>query len=807
MDAPPVTRLRRFGPPMFTVLVAAVALALVIPLLDVDRVTVAQPRIPLLVFFGLWALFEIVVLYLQFGKDLDNAGTIVVTEIPLALGLLFTTPADLLLVGVGTPVLIDLLRRRKSALKQAFNGVTHLAELGLALTLYRALDPSDPLSLRGWADLGLVVTVTGLFSSLVVSSVISLAIGRLPRRDFVFHVLSAVPVSLAAATIAIVAGLALQHGPSAVAPLLAALGVLLLLAHGFSKLTERHMDLASLHAFGQRLNSSRDVDAILATALDTSADLLMAREAEAYLPSPEDGTTLSRVRQSPDGGLTRMPVRRPDLPHGRGVLEDRGSVVSTAALGPGSEVVLSVTGRSGPMRPFGREDARLLDMVAHQTGPALHTAQLIDQLRHDTMHDPLTDLPNRRSLLETLHARVTQRHPLTVVWLGVRDVQLVNAALGHDHGDELLVQIGRRLQAANGPGAVVARVGGDEFAILMANGSDVSSESEQVATLLASLRHPFLVSGVQVVIRASAGVAPASGGPGVTATDLLRRADIAMRHARRTGRTVEHYTPALETATPERLALASDLQAGITRAELTLYAQPQVRLTDGVVTGAEALVRWNHPQLGLLAPGAFVPLAEQTGLDRPMTAWVLNAALKALAGWRATGLDVNVSVNVPSSALGDAELLDLTEELLTLRDVRGEHLVIEITESGLLENTTMAADVLRGLSALGVKVSIDDFGTGFSSLSHLRRLPVDEIKIDRSFVDTMLQDDDDAAIVRSVVDLGRDLGLACVAEGVERPEVYAALERLGCDSVQGYHLARPMPVDELAPWMRHRRSG
>lgn len=796
------SRTRRYGPPALIVVMLALALRLDIPLLSSGSSTVAEPRIPLIALVGSWAAFELVVLYLPFGKNLDNAVHLTVTEIALALGLLFATPFDLLLAGVGTPVLIAVLRRRKGFLKQLFNGASRALGIGIAITLYQALAPSEPLSAQGWVALCLAVTASGLVSALAGASVISLAIGRLPLRDFLSHLFWAATLSLIGATTSFVGGLALQTGDSAVAPLLISLGALLLMMRGFSLLTERHMNLASLHLLGQRLASVRDVDSILSTALDTSADLLVARDAEVYLRSPHDPDELLRVHQCPDGGLVQTPVERKTLPLARGVLHDHSAVVAAAPLTLGHEVVLSVKGRASAMRPFGSVDARLLDMVAHQTGANLRTAHLIDQLRRDALHDPLTDLPNRRSLLATVQEHVTHRRPAKLVWLGIRDLQAVNAALGHERGDELLVQVGSRLQAASEPDAIVGRVGGDEFAILFSAGSDAQSTSEQVTALLDSLARPFVLSRAQVLVRASAGVALETGGSGATAEDLLRRADIAMRFAHRTGRAVEQYTPELETATSEHLALAVELQTGITRGELTLYAQPQVRLGDDAVTGVEMLVRWNHPRLGLLMPAAFVALAEQTGLDRPMTAWVLDAALETLADWRAKGLRLNVSVNVSPNALCDGRLRDLTEELLTRHGVPGESLVIEVTESVLLTNTTMAAEVLHGLSALGVRVSIDDFGTGFSSLSHLRRLPVDEIKIDQSFVRTMLKDSDDAAIVRSVISLGKDLGLACVAEGIEDRHVYAALRSLGCDWAQGYYVARPVPIDDIPAWLR-----
>jgi len=797
-----VARVRRFGPPALIVVMLAGALALDLPFLSSGGSTVAEPRIPLLMLAGCWAALQLVVLYLQFGKDLDNTVSLTVTEIALALGLLFAAPVDLILAGVGTPVLIDLLRRRKPALQQVFNGTSRALNVGIALSLYHALVPPEPLSAGGWLVLCLATTASGLASTLSVAAGISLAIARLPLRDIRSQVLWAATLSIWGATVSFVAGLALQAGASAVVPLLVSLGTLLLMMRGVSLLTERHMNLASIHSLGQRLASARDVDSILATALDTSIDLLVARDAEVYLASPDDEFELLRVRHGPDGGLVQTHVDPDAVPRMRGVLDDQNTVVAAAPLTPGHEVVLSVTGRAGQMRPFGPKDARLLDMVAHQTGANLHNAHLMEQLRHDALHDPLTDLPNRRSLLETAQEHVTLGHPVALVWLGLRDLQAVNAALGHATGDELLMQVGRRLQVAGGADAFVGRVGGDEFAILLPADPAHSSSPKAVRALLASLGRPFMLSRVQVLVRASAGVVLEPGGSGATAEDLLRRADIAMRFAHRTGREVEHYTPELETETSEGLALAVDLRAGITRGELTLYAQPQVRLSDGAVTGVEILVRWNHPRLGLLLPASFIPLAEQTGLDGPMTAWVLNAAIEALTGWCTAGIVLNVSVNVSASALCDGRLCELTEELLTLHGLPGERLVIEVTESSLLTNTTRAAEILHGLSALGVRVSIDDFGTGFSSLSHLRRLPVDEIKVDISFVRTMLQDADDAAIVRSVIGLAKDLGLDCVAEGVEDEHVYAELRRLGCDMAQGYYMAPPMPVDEIASWLR-----
>lgn len=795
-------RVSRLGPLFLIAVLAVVGTALAVPLFTGDQAPVASPRIPLLVLLVLWTAFELVTLYLQFGQEVDNAEELILTDIPLALGLMLASPADLLVVGVAVPVVVDALRRRRSALKQLFNGVNRVVEVSVAMTVYQALAPAEPFSGTGWTVLSLALVTAGLTSAVAVSTVISIVVQRLPGRDFLTHVGLALPVSLAAAAVAFVAGLSLQHGAVAVAPLAVATVAVLALIGVSSLVTERHRNLASMHELGERLASTRGAEAILRTALDASCRILVAPQADAFLHPHREGSTVLRLRRSPDGGFHETQVAPQELPGGRGLGSDRRSCAVSTQLTTGRELVLSVTRPRGASRALRRADVRLLTMIARQTAAEVQTAQLIDRLRHDALQDALTGLPNRQRMLAAIDERLAGGTHSEVVWLGVHDLQAVNSALGYDRGDDLIVQIGSRLQAAAGSHAVVARVGGAEFAVLLSPVDAVASPATGVAALLDAFARPFLLTDVQVVARASAGLAVESSSTVSNAEDMLRRADIAMRHARRSGRPAERYVPRLEPATAEQLALAADLQSAIPGEELVLFGQPQVRLADGVVTGIEALVRWSHPRLGMLGPHAFVPLAEQTGLDRPMTAWVLDAALTAQAGWQADGLPLDVSVNIPASALSDNHLRDLVRELLLRHQVPGRHLVLEITESGLFTSPARASRVLADLTELGVRVSIDDFGTGFSSLARLRRLPVDEIKIDRAFVGAMMSNDDDAAIVRSVVDLSRALGLVCVAEGIEDAATYAALQRLGCDSAQGFLIAAPMPLGDVAEWVK-----
>lgn len=811
------TRAQRLGPPLLIVVMLAVGLSLCLPRLAESSATVVSPRIPLLALAAVWLVLELVTLYVSFGGDLDNSEDIVLTEFVLALGLLMATPLDLLVVGFTVPVLVHLVQRRKSPLKQLFNAANRTIELGVGLAVYQAVRPEDPLSMTGWAAVVLAVVASGTASGLTVSTVISLAIGRLPIGDFARSTLFPVPVSVACGSAAFVVAAALASDALSTLPaLVVVFGSGVLLVRTLSVLTERHMDLRSLHGFGQRLDDVGEPAEIVASALEAATDLLVARTAEAYVRDPDDPDGFQRVSRGPDGALSRVPVPREELPDDHGVAGDRSRV--STATGTGDDLlVLSTHDRGTGIRPFTAQDLRLLDMVAHQAGSHLATSRLIARLRHEALHDKLTGLANRARLLEVAREQLASApgSSTALVWIGLEGLDTVNAALGHDRGDELLVQVGRRLKEHAPAGATVARVGSDEFAVLLhadpvreADPDRPGAPAQLCALPLVDvLRGPFLLFDVEVLVRGRAGVCQASAWSPLTAEELLRRADVAMREARRRGLDVEEHTALLETATPATLALAAELRGAIDGEELVLHAQPQLRLDDGRVSGVEMLVRWQHPRLGLLPPNAFLPLAEQTGLDRPLTLWVLDRALAAAAAWRCDDIELEVSVNVSPTMLADHELGEQVRELLAKHALPGGGVVLEITESSLITSPVQAAALLEQLAALGVRISIDDFGTGFSSLSYLRRLPVHEIKVDKTFVLGMLDSDDDAAVVRSVVGLGQSLGLRVVAEGVENRATLEILRDLRCEAAQGYHLARPMPLAEIPGWLRSRALG
>jgi diguanylate cyclase (GGDEF)-like protein len=385
----------------------------------------------------------------------------------------------------------------------------------------------------------------------------------------------------------------------------------------------------------------------------------------------------------------------------------------------------------------------------------------------------------------------------------------VNDTLGHHFGDELLQRVAERVTEVLRDSDTVARLAGDEFAVLLPS-SDTEVARDVADRILRRLHRSFPLHGaassageVTVDVEASIGIA-VSPRHGATVEALMRCADVAMYTAKDAKNGAVLYEPAATSHQPNRLLLLGDLRRALEQPdELVLHYQPKIGLPLGELCGVEALVRWEHPTRGLVSPADFIPVAENTGLVNLLTTHVLRLAIAQAAGWLTTGLRVPVAVNLSARCLVDPTLLDRVRDLLDERALPPELLRLEVTESAVMANPALAQHTLTGLNRLGVRLSIDDYGTGYSSMAYLKRLPVDELKVDRSFVHHMTESgNDDAILVRSAIDLGHNLGLTVVAEGVERAEHVSALRELGCDVAQGYHFARPMPPGPLLTWIR-----
>ena len=441
--------------------------------------------------------------------------------------------------------------------------------------------------------------------------------------------------------------------------------------------------------------------------------------------------------------------------------------------------------------------------------------------------DGLTGLPNRvrfnEQLEEAIEAARRRGATLSVMLLNLDRFRLINDTLGHTAGDHVLRQVAMRLRQLAPAAATLARLGGDEFAVLLPqegerstplDGATAPSGSSQAAPdparfaqmVLEMMKHPVLLDGQPLDVGASIGIVryPEHG---TDAGTLIRHADMAMYGAKRGTQGYAFYDLQFDIAQQDQLSLLGELRRAVEANELRVFYQPKIDLAGGCTKGVEALVRWEHPDRGLLAPGLFMPYAEQTGFVRHVTGWMLAQAIGQCGRWYEQGMPLQVSINISTRDLVDEGLPGLVGRLLGQHRLPPALVCLEITESSFMQDPERALKTLRELDALGVEISIDDFGTGFSSLSYLKRLPVDELKIDRAFVMNMLDDADDFTIVRSTVELAHNLGLRVVAEGVETAAAMDALRAVGCDLAQGYHASRPIPVDAFQRWLLQAQWG
>jgi diguanylate cyclase (GGDEF)-like protein len=425
--------------------------------------------------------------------------------------------------------------------------------------------------------------------------------------------------------------------------------------------------------------------------------------------------------------------------------------------------------------------------------------------RHMALHDTLTGLPNRTLLLDragqALAAAGRSGLAVAILMLDLDRFKEINDTLGHRYGDGLLTIVAQRLQEILRDTDTAVRLGGDEFAVLAVDLAGPEEARQVAERVQAALHQPFVVNDVTLDIEASVGVAIAPT-HGTDIDSLLRCADVAMYVAKVSRSGIEVYDSLHDQHTPERLALLGDLRRALEQpGQLSLHYQPKLSIDGVTVAGVEALIRWAHPTRGQISPVEFIPVAEGTGLIHPLTAFTLELALRQARTWSDAGHAIPVAVNISTRCLLDLGLPDKIAGLLQEHGVPAELLRLEITESTLMADPSRAMTVLTRLADQGIRLSIDDFGTGFSSMSYLKRLPVDELKVDRSFVKDMTTQAADHVLVRSVVELGHNLGLHVVAEGVETADTLRALADLGCDVAQGYLLGRPMPADEIDAWL------
>ena len=466
-----------------------------------------------------------------------------------------------------------------------------------------------------------------------------------------------------------------------------------------------------------------------------------------------------------------------------------------------SHGVLGVFSRS--RRRFSEDEIGFLEVAGNILSGTLDRAEVESRLRQQALRDSLTQLPNRRLLLERLDTACRRARGAgpTVIAIEIDGVGVVNDTLGHDAGEALVIAIAERLATCFASSDTLARYSDDTFVGVWTG--PPTARDDLVAIVSAALSPPFPVSEGEVFVRATIGTA--IGAPGTSAQELLRQADLALLWAKRERSWQAAFEPRMAVAAQQRLQLETDLRHAIERDEFEVYYQPQVDLDTGSAVGFEALIRWRHPRDGMVPPGAFIEVAEQTGLIAALDRWVLDAACRQIQAWTEAGHDVpRVSVNVSAATLHHGDLPQRLAAALAETGVTPDLLEIEITESSVMRRPEEALATLRALRDIGVRIAVDDFGTGYSSLSYLQRFPVDTLKIDRSFVSTLESTSSapaDNGILAAIVAVSRHLGLGLVAEGIETPVQRDILRALGCDVAQGYYYARPLPADELDSWL------
>jgi diguanylate cyclase (GGDEF)-like protein len=460
----------------------------------------------------------------------------------------------------------------------------------------------------------------------------------------------------------------------------------------------------------------------------------------------------------------------------------------------------AILDRMPSLRPRGWRRLGRRNAPPSSAVPSAGALREIDLAGHEALVDHLTGLANRRALHRRLEAALAEPDArAALLLLDVDAFKDVNDTLGHDAGDLVLRQVARRLEHVALEADLLARVGGDEFAVLLTG--DEADEASAVGRRLRSLlAAPLEVEGLALRLGTSIGIALAPR-HACDATGLARRADVALHLAKTHRTSIEVYSPERDGHSPTRLALTAELHGAIEAGQLEVHHQPQVDVRTGVVRGTEALVRWRHPEHGLMPPEAFLPLAERAGLTGPLALLVLDEAIARCAAWRVAGHDLTVAVNLSVTNLMDPDLPADIAALLGTSGLSARHLVLEITEDVVMADAVGPIGVLHELKELGVRLSLDDFGTGYSSMAYLKRLAVDALKIDRSFVRDMAEVHEDAAIVRSIVALAHALDLEVVAEGVATPSAWFAVRDAGCDVAQGFHLGRPMAAEGFESWL------
>lgn len=774
---------------------------------------------------GLAALASFVVAYsaiLNFVVR-RQAFTLTINEIPLVVALFFLPPVLIILTSAVAAV-VPQLRSRMEPTKLWFNVVKTATGASVACVVYAAFPKSAEPDPAAWGALFAAVSLSSLATLAAVAGVISVVQGLQAGREVITKALPALVAVAVNVAIGLVFLIVLAADPWSVVVLGVLVVALAMVYRSYAQFFRQHRSLADVYQLTRVISESGQDPTLIDQLLGRVRALVRAEYATLSMPARARHPEVLLTSRVEDAGLldlsyTPLAVRERARELGRGVLVSARSVldndlrlalresdvkdVVAVPLRSGQAVIgtLEVVNRIGGDTAFGQADVQVLETIAAHVAVAVENSRLVDRLRYDAYHDRLTELPNRKRIIDALAASVAVGAPGEVVAVLVVDVdgmRQVNESMGHAAGDLLLVEVGRRLKAAAAAGALVGRVGGDEFVVTQR--AESAEEAYVIATDLRNALHaPMVFGSITLDVDTAVGLAVYPD-HGDDAEALLQHADLAATAAKAVPGGVQLFHPALESRAVRRSGLAADLRHALEAGGLDVHFQPKVTLADRRLVGVECLARWNHPAHGWVAPEDFVAVAEHTGQLGRLTQFVLREGLRRCRDWADADRPLAISVNLSSRTLADPLFPDLVEQLLSEYGVAAGQVTFEVAESGLVGEIERALPTVIRLRHLGVRLSVDDFGSGRSSLSYLHRLPVQEVKIDGSCVQGMATSAGDLAMVRAVIALAREFGLSVVAEGVESERTLQLLKEVCCEVGQGFLFSRPLPFERLETW-------
>ncbi len=751
-----------------------------------------------------WALLPVYFLALQRPLEYElmrETRMTTLTHIPMTVGLVFVAPWWHLAARTTASVL-DVITRRQPPMKALYNTSLAIAEIGIASAALAVVTGSMKPRPLLWVVLMGAMVLVDVITSAGITLVLWLVGVSQRGADAFTAIASNVATSVVFTSLGIVAVAAAWTDATTLA-------IIGLLACALGLGYRRHRRL------GQQSQQQSDLQQFLkglgpldldrgtnSDVLEHVRVLLHAEQLELSLRSGESWATISTSEGTAPMVQDASGPISIDLTDGS--MASPADHMSTPLFHNGELVgLLTVRERMGNMRRFAMRDFRLLETVAGELAKAVDRGQLQRQLALAATTDPLTRLPNLNETSRLIDEHLHDGEPnLIVAAVAVDSFREVNDTLGHEVGDELLSEVTRRLKLGY-PDALIGRIGGGRFAVAVQADLIGNDPSMFGLGIRAQVEGGAQLGPVGTHIRLSVGCVTAPD-HGDDAATLIRRAETAMYSARNTHGGPVVWEPAYEVEGQRRLAVVMALREALASGAIGVAFQPKLAAGGSIVTGVEALARWTHPALGAISPAEFVPLAEAAGLMGPLTSTVLRQALTACKGWQRRAGRVGVAVNVSADTILDPSFVTEVAAILTSINISPDLLTLELTEGVVVNDPELAAQRLAEMRALGVKISVDDFGTGYSSLTYLKGLPVDEVKIDKGFVDNISKDAGDRAVVRAVVDIAHTLGLRVVAEGVEHAAQGNLLEQLGVDELQGFLHARPMAAIDMAQWLRRR---